>query len=36
MEQVLEVTGRGTMRIPGGLIEIEKSEFEELRRRLGL
>lgn len=34
--EVLEVLGRGTVRIPGGLLEIDQARFGEFRRRLGL
>ena len=35
-EDVLEILGRGSIRIPGGLIEITEAEYNELRRRMGL
>ena len=35
-EDVLETLGRGTMRIPGGLTEISRTEYDELRRQMGL
>lgn len=36
MEDVLAVLERGTMRAPGGLVEIEGPAHDELRWRLGL
>lgn len=35
-KDVLAILGRKGVRIPGGLIEIERSQYEEFRRKMGL
>lgn len=36
LPEVLRVIERGTIRIPGGLVELDRPRFDELQRRLGL